>query len=120
MFCSNCGTENSDGAVFCKSCGASLTEEQTPDTQATTFAPRYPDIYESYKPIGMWGYLGYEILFSIPVIGMIFLLVFSLGGTKNVNLKNFARSYFCITIIYLVVIIAVLSSMIGPALSYIM
>ena len=48
-----------------------------------------------YKPISMWGYFGYEILFTIPCIGFILLCVFAFGGTQNVNLKNFARSYFC-------------------------
>ena len=40
MFCSNCGTQNSDGAVFCKNCGFSLeeglvkeTEKEIPDSQ---------------------------------------------------------------------------------------
>lgn len=49
------------------------------------------NIPEEYKPISMWGYFGYEILFSLPIIGIILLIVFSLGGTKNINLKNFAR-----------------------------
>ncbi len=57
------------------------------------------DIPEEYRPISMWGYFGYEILFSIPLLGLILLLVFSLGGTKNKNLKNFARSYFCLLIL---------------------
>ena len=61
---------------------------------------------EEYRPISMWGYFGYEILFSIPVIGFICLIVFALGA-KNVNKKNFARSYFCYTIICLVVFIVV-------------
>lgn len=51
------------------------------------------------QPISMWGYFGYEILFAIPIIGLICLLVFSFGGTKNMNLKNFARSYFCFVIV---------------------
>ena len=55
-------------------------------------------IPEEYRPISMWGYFGYELLFSIPVIGFICLIVFALGS-KNVNKKNFARSYFCFTII---------------------
>ena len=54
-----------------------------------------------YKPISMWGYFGYEILFSIPFIGFILLLVFSFGGTKNINLRNFARSYFCFQLLSL-------------------
>lgn len=61
-----------------------------------------------YKPISMWGYFGYEILFSIPIIGFIFLLVYSLGGTRNINLKNFARSYFCVFIIIFFVALLVM------------
>lgn len=61
---------------------------------------------EEYRPISMWGYFGYELLFSIPCVGFIVLLVFAFGGTKNVNLRNFARSYFCFLIV-LVVIVAV-------------
>lgn len=63
-------------------------------------------IPEEYRPISMWGYFGYEILFSIPVIGFIFLLIFALGA-KNVNKKNFARSYFCYTIICLVIFVII-------------
>ena len=62
-----------------------------------------------YKPISMWGYFGYQILFAIPLIGFILLLVFSFGGTKNINLRNFARSYFCLLIILVIVIIVIAS-----------
>ncbi len=57
-----------------------------------------------YQPISMWGYFGYEILFSIPCIGWILLLVFAFGGTRNINVRNFARSYFCLFIIGVVLI----------------
>ncbi len=85
------------------------------------------NIPEEYKPISMWGYFGYEILFTIPVIGFVMLIIFSLGGTKNVNLKNFARSYFCFFIIELIItiILAILigfgvisSNMVSKALNY--
>ena len=72
------------------------------------------NIPEEYKPISMWGYFGYEILFSIPCVGFILLLVYAFGGTKNVNLKNFARSYFCFLII-VVVITFILVSVAGVA-----
>lgn len=68
----------------------------------------YDAVPENYKPISMWGYFGYELLFSIPVLGLILLIVFSLGGTSNVNLKNFARSYFCYFIIMAVIIALVI------------
>ena len=60
-----------------------------------------PRIPSEYTPISMWGYFGYQILFSIPVIGWIFIIVFALTA-PNQNLKNFARSQFCVFIIWLV------------------
>ena len=63
---------------------------------------------EEYKPISMWGYFGYQLLFSIPCIGFILLCVFAFGGAKNVNLKNFARSYFCYIIIMAVLVFLIL------------
>lgn len=63
-----------------------------------------PEIPYQYKPISMWGYFGYELLFSIPIAGFICLIIFALGGTSNINLKNFARSYFCIYIILIIVV----------------
>lgn len=64
---------------------------------------KVPRIPEEYKPISMWGYFGYQILFSIPVIGWIFIIIFAISA-NNHNLRNFARSQFCILIIWLVLI----------------
>ena len=58
---------------------------------------------EEYKPISPWGYIGYQILFSIPIIGLIFILIYSFGDSnKNINLKNFAKSY-----LYIIIIVAI-------------
>lgn len=79
-----------------------------------------PDnIPEEYKPISMWGYFGYELLFSIPCVGFILLIVFSVGGTKNVNLRNFARSYFCYMLIALAfVLLLIMTGIAGGLASY--
>ena len=61
-----------------------------------------PLIPPEYAPISMWGYFGYQILFAIPFIGFIVLIIIAIGA-KNINLKNFARSYFCLLIIALIV-----------------
>ncbi|MBR4420342.1 MAG: hypothetical protein IKT32_05625 [Clostridia bacterium] len=45
-------------------------------------------------PVSAWRYFGYQILFSIPVIGTIALIVVALSAA-NVNIRSFARSYFC-------------------------
>lgn len=55
-----------------------------------------------YKPLGAWAYFGYALLFAIPLVGFILLLVFSLSGTGNVNLRNYARSYFCGLLVVLI------------------
>ncbi len=63
------------------------------------------NIPTEYKPISAWGYFGYQLLFAVPLVGLILLIVFSLGGTRNINLRNFARSYFCIYLLGLIFII---------------
>lgn len=62
---------------------------------------------KEYKPISMWGYFGYNILFAIPFIGFIVLIIFALGGTSNINVRNYAKSYFC-GLIIAVIIVAIL------------
>lgn len=75
------------------------------------------NIPEEYRPISMWGYFGYQLLFSIPCVGFILLLVFSFGGSKNINLRNFARSYFCFMLLSIVlsVIILIIAAASGAA-----
>ena len=57
-----------------------------------------------YTPITMWGYFGYELLFSVPFLGLVFLVYFA-ASAKNQNVKNFARSYFCVLIVFAVILI---------------
>lgn len=65
------------------------------------------DPSKDYTPISMWGYFGYQLLFAIPLIGQIIILIFAFGGTKNINLRNYARSTFCLFIICLVVVLLI-------------
>ena len=48
-------------------------QQPTPNPQPVYVQPQYTytnnDVPEEYKPISMWGYFGYEILFAIPLIG---------------------------------------------------
>lgn len=73
---------------------------------ATNSAIKTQKIPAGYEPISMWGYFGYEILFSLPIIGWILIIVFAFSA-RNYNLRNFARSQFCLLIIWAVLIIAV-------------
>ena len=60
-----------------------------------------------YRPLGAWSYFGYQLLFVIPLIGFILLIVFLLSDA-NINRRSFARSYFCVYLILLVIILFVL------------
>ena len=131
MFCPKCGTEVSDDKAFCPECGNPLKSQaqQTSGAQQAAGAqnearPHLQVQFQSdtvvlpdeYKPISMWGYFGYEILFSIPIVGFIVLIVLSING-KNQNVKNFARSYFCFTIIVLILLVILLVSVAGAGAS---
>lgn len=62
---------------------------------------------DKYRPLGAWGYFGYQILFSIPVVGFICLIIFALSDS-NINRRSFARSYFCVTIIAVIILVIVI------------
>ena len=130
MFCTNCGTDNNNGETNCKNCKKKLAGADNNaafnngsyayNQQGAGTYGNQPymnnnmgfdenSIPEEYRPISMWGYFGYQILFAIPCVGLIMLLVFSFGGTKNKNLKNFARSYFCMLIIGVILVAIVMA-----------
>lgn len=64
------------------------------------------NIPREYRPISAWGYFGYNILFSIPLVGFICLIIFSFDSS-NINRRSYARSFF---IIYLIIAIVFLIS----------
>ncbi len=55
-------------------------------------------------PLSPWAYFGLKILFAIPIVGFIFLIIFSCKS-DNINRRNFARSYWCDLIIYAVILL---------------
>lgn len=57
---------------------------------------------DEYKPISPFGYIGYELLFAIPVIGWLIQLIFAICH-KNRNVKNFARSFYCVYLLALII-----------------
>ena len=129
MNCTSCGAEIKEGASFCGTCGATVPVNSTASENAQpVYAQPQPqqnyqqnyqqasyqqpnqgnanynfnntvNLPPEYKPISMWGYIGYNFLFCIPLIGFILMIVFSCGGSSNVNVKNYARSYLCIILI---------------------
>lgn len=122
MLCPNCGSQIPDDSVFCSECGASITQKQAavnmpPVRQAPPVYQPQPvqpiviqsreitqdQLPERFRPLSAWAYVGYTLLFSIPIVGFIFLIVFSCSGA-NVNRRSYARSYWCYLILLLIIV----------------
>lgn len=116
MICKNCNAENQENAVFCCNCGTRLNEEIAEPVAAPEVAPEpetvpvpapapQPEpapeqkpskvkIPSEYYPVSSWGFVGLQILYSIPVVGLIFLLIHTFSKS-NLSRRNFARSIWC-------------------------
>ena len=56
---------------------------------------------EQYRPLSPWAYFGLNILFSIPVVGFVFLIVYTFSNA-NINRRNYARSFWCSAILAMI------------------
>ena len=59
---------------------------------------------EAYRPLSPWTYFGLSILYAVPVIGWVFLIAHAVAS-RNINKRNYARSFFCIYILAAVLIL---------------
>ena len=116
MFCKNCGAELAENAAVCEHCGTELAAQKpvyvAPAPQPTAVYAATKEIPEENRPLSPWAYFGLSLLFSIPVVGFVFLIVFSFNGS-NINRRNYARSYWCGLLI--AVIILAIVAIIGIA-----
>ena len=96
MYCEKCGSKMKKGSEICYNCG------NVRKSNINKYLINEENLPDEYKPITMWGYFGYQVLFAIPILGWIILIVIALGGVTNINLRNFARSYFCLWIILII------------------
>ena len=100
--CPNCGTESA--GAFCPKCGAAVPQTApapapAPNPTINVIQQTRPEITEKdlpdkYKPLSPWAYFGYSILLSLPIVGIILLFVYTFS-TKNINRRNWVRSFWC-------------------------
>ena len=124
MNCTSCGAVLPDGTSFCTSCGAKVITQtpvqpapapapvqqyaapapvqqpvyQAPPVQQVVYAQPMPDT----TPLSPWAYILYMLLFSVPILNIIMILIFSFGKSTNMNLKNFAKAYLIIMVVGLI------------------
>ena len=114
MNCPKCGKTNEQNAAFCAECGAKLAAEQTQQIPVPPIPPappvhiRVPPTQEkeqipgAYKPLSAWAYVGWRLLFNLPFAGFVLLIVMSFAP-RNKNLKSFARSYWCMALLGVII-----------------
>lgn len=56
------------------------------------------NIPNEYRPLSPWGYIGYNILFNIPIVGLVLLIVFALDN-NYIARRNYSRSYLIVMLI---------------------
>ncbi len=56
-----------------------------------------------WRPLGAWAILGYNILFMLPVIGLICIIIFSISS-GNISRRSLARSYLLVFLISVILI----------------
>lgn len=73
------------------------------------------DLPPQYRPLSAWAYWGLSLLYAVPVVGFIFLIVFTFSD-GNINRRNFTRAYWCgllIAVIVALIILMVTGSLFG-------
>ena len=134
--CPFCGSELNDDAKFCGECGKPLPEEapQREDMPAEPVeaepaaaviapvepaaapaepvaeAPQDMPVITQMPPkkqmLSTFQYVLLTMLYSIPVIGLIFLFVFGAGHPKNGSLKRFSAALLILRLVFWILVLA--------------
>ena len=93
--CKNCGNKISKNDTFCENCGCKVVAEKEYTQQAPVAAvqpvnsynqPQYVAIAPdpNKNTLSAWAFFGYSILFVVPVLGLIFNLIFCFNSSNLV------------------------------------
>ncbi len=74
-----------------------------PQVNVVTAAPiTAANLPEQYRPLSPWAYFGLSLLYTVPIVGFVFFIIFTFSK-GNINRRNFTRSYWIPLIITLIV-----------------
>ena len=57
-----------------------------------------------YEPLTAWDYFWLSVLYSLPIVGFVFLIINSFRSS-NINRRSFTRSYFCGLVLALIFVL---------------
>lgn len=145
MFCKHCGIPLEENTQICPTCGTDLTPVPETTTEAISEVaaeavteaevvaevpvecspvvtpPAAPqsaavELPPQNRPLSGWAYFGLKLLFAAPIVGFIFLIVFSFSR-GNINRRNFARSYWCGLLVFLIILAVMVLIVFGFSLT---
>lgn len=108
--CPRCGKELPASAVFCGGCGTNLA------TGAP--APVYTAVPEDTTPLKTADYFLMLLLFSLPLVGLILMIVWSFSSGTNVNRRNLCRAsliWYAIGVVLSILLTVLLIAVFGYA-----
>lgn len=90
MFCSKCGTQNPDEAVYCCSCGCQISNNQQPQNanQSASKAPPVPSANVDYE----------IVLLAIPLLGSL-LNFFWIGSLSLIQGPQEKLMFICVLVV---------------------
>ncbi len=124
-FCTECGANLPDGMKFCTECGSAVKPAAARVTAAAAYAPapayapdpqpqstppprparleryRAPVMDDRYAPVGTGAFLGFTLLFALPLIGLIACIILAVSA-KKISLRNYARAMLILSVIGLI------------------
>lgn len=107
MLCKKCNAQLPDDATFCAICGAQVEPTAPEQVQPFEFYENVnfqnkeitvEDLPDHLKPMSAWSYFWLQILYSVPIVGFIFLMIFTFSS-GNINRRSFTRSYWCAALV---------------------
>ena len=110
-FCQVCGTPLEQGGNQCPNCGRIFGGAQT-DPQP--FSPPIMPVQRENRPLGTWEFFWIRFLCGLPLIGVIFILIWSFDGSC-INRRNLARSMVISWVIGVVLTIIFSVVLVGAA-----
>lgn len=126
MFCNNCGAEIKNNGKFCPKCGQPVkqdtgeragvsiekAQQTTEDTKTQSNTATVVTDPNMAPVMSVWSYLGLFLLSSIPIVGIIMLIVFAIGS-NNRNKTNYCRAILLGQVIMVLIIVLFWSSFWG-------
>jgi hypothetical protein len=74
----------------------------TPPPPQPAYAAARPVAVDDTQPVSLLGFLGTIVLFCIPIVGLVFCIIWSIKA-RNVNRRNLSRAYLILFVIGIVI-----------------